>query len=277
MCIRVLFFLILVLPTLVFAEDQGFKRTLQRPKIIENAEWISRNPAIGLYRGERLELKRWIQVDQNAYLGIDGDGRAIQIVQTPTRTLAFLLSGERKVIDLFLRAPSLLVAVDAKGGLLRFSWPRWKEDTWSEKRDRLAIEAGLLALGLNSAAGILAHVYHVPLFGMEVLLAEASGLVGIGFLQAYRGALTYERMNDSTDGFVQIGQKIAKFKSSQPVWENGEIIDYRLLGEGVDESLIKLIESQMAVENDPEQHFGYKCEHDLLPQGIPPGEYEPQL
>jgi hypothetical protein len=277
MNIRFLFVLVLALPTLVFAEDQGFRRTVQRAKIIENAEWISRNPAIGLYRGERIEFKRWIQVDSTAYLGIDEEGRAIQIVHTPTRTLAFLLSGERKIKDLFLWSPSLLLAIDAKGEILRFRWPTWKADTWSQKRDRLALEAGLIALGLNSAAGILAHLYHVPLLGMEVMLAEASGLVGIGFLQAYRGALAYERMNDSTDGFVSVGQKVAGFESSQPVWKDGEIVDYRLSAHGTNESLFKLIERQMPFENDPQQHFGYKCEHDLLPQGIPPGEYEPQL
>lgn len=277
MSIRVLLFLILSLPTLVFAESQGFKRTLYRPKKIENAEWILRNPSVGLYNGTDFNLKTWIRVDEHATLGIDEAGRAVQVIQTPTRTIAFLLSGDRKIKDIFLFAPSLLFAIDTQGEILQFQWPRWKEDRWPETRDRIALQGAFVAAGIYGAAAFLAHIYHVPLLGMEVVMAELSGLTGVGFLSAYRGILAYERMNQATDGFQPLGKRIANYQGSRPVWQNNEVIDYKLLGGSDDGSLLKLIEARIAAENDPEQHFNYKCEHDLLPRGIPPGEYEPQL
>lgn len=265
--------IVLMITTRAHAQGCGFAQTIHGPFTFKQVELVSRVHSVGLWRGGDITLKPWIEVSENAYLGLDKDGRALNVIRLKDRTIAFVLSGERKIKDLFFRAPGTLLAIDADGEVLRYEQRAWAQ---SSVREIVAKSFRNYGITMCSAGGLLwfySWLAQVPLVSPEIVGSLGLSSVSALLIEAFRASVRFERQNESTDGFRALGVKVDKFHRSEFLrGPDGEIADYDL-GEG--RSLQALLGTR--TEQWDEANFDLTCEHELLPRGIPPEVYEPRL
>lgn len=251
------------------AYNQTVHNTLQ----FREVEMVARNHDIGLYRGGALALTSWIEVEPGAYLGVDREGRVLNVIQLPERTVAFLLSGKRKIKDVFLKPPSDLFAIDSDGELLRFNRPLWNKSVLPAilKRGVRNYVSSLCAVGAGVAT---LSWFGLSLWRPEILLAVGIGSSGSFMLESFRVLVSFEQQNENTDGFDYLDRRVEGWKQSDYEWdEKGYIRDYILRGRDGSYSLSQLVDNFVTGQVTPE--FNRKCEYDVLARGIPPEAYEP--
>lgn len=250
-----------------------FYQTIHNTVQIPRVEMIARNHDIGLYRGGTIALTSWIEVEPGAYLGIDREGRLLNVIQLPQRNIAFLLSGKRVIKDIFLKPPSNLFAIDNDGKLLRFNRRLWN------KSDLSSIVRGAARSGMDAVCAVGVAAATASWFGISLLKPEFLATVGLGsatliMLEGYRGMHAYEDQNQIPDGFDDIGRRVEGWQQSDFEWsQEGFIHDYILHGRKGAHRLSSLIEGFVTFDLAPD--FNRKCEYDMLARGIPPEKYEP--
>jgi hypothetical protein len=250
-----------------------FYQTIHSVLQVRNVEMIARNHDIGLYRGGTMALNSWIEVEHGAYLGIDREGRLLNVIQLPQRNIAFLLSGQRVIKDIFLKPPSNLFAIDKDGNLLRFNRRLW------DKSDLSSIVRGAAQSGVDAMCAIGVAAATASWFGISLLKPEFLATVGLGsaaliMVEGYRGMHAYEDQNQIPDGFDDIGRRVEGWRQSDLEWsQEGFIHDYILHGRKGAYRLSTLIEGFVTADLVPD--FNRKCEYDMLARGIPPENYEP--
>ncbi|MGE3757150.1 MAG: hypothetical protein AB7H97_05305 [Pseudobdellovibrionaceae bacterium] len=253
----------------------AFSQTVHNTLQFREVEMISRNHDIGLYRGGPLALTSWIEVEPGAYLGVDREGRVLNVVQLPDRTIAFLLSGRRKIKDLFLKPPSDLFALDSNNELLRFNRPHWNKSVLPAivKRGIKNYVGAMCAVGAGVAT---MSWFGLSLWRPEILMAIGMGSSGSFMLETFRAMVSFEHHNENTDGFDFINRRVDGWKQSEYEWDNqGYVKDYVLRGAKGNQQLSGLIDDFVTGNITPD--FNRKCEYSVLARGIPPEEYEPQL
>jgi hypothetical protein len=253
------------------AQDCGFAQTIHGPFQFRQVEMVSRVHSIGTWRGGDVVLNPWIEISENAYLGIDRQGRVLNVLKLKDRTVAFLLSGERKIKDLFFRAPGQLTAIDDRGELLQYRQTQWQKTTVRSivARSAMNYAATMCTAGL----GLFAYSWfaQTPFLSPEVVGSLGLSSIAAVMIEAFRASARFEKQNEDTDGFESLGVKVEGFRRSEFVrGETGRIEDYDL-GQG--RSLARL----SANAADEIAQFDVTCEHELLPRGIPPEEYEPKF
>ncbi len=249
----------------------GFAKVIHGPFTFRQVELVSRFHSIGLWRGGVATLNPWIEVSEKAFLGIDQFGRVLNVIQLEDRTVAFVLSGERKIRDIFYLAPGILLAIDTSGHLLRYSSSEWSKhnlkDFIVEAGRNLGISQCLAATGLAA----FSRMADVSIVAPEVLVSFGLAAVAGVMIQGYRASAQFEAQNQITDGFEPLNMRLEGFHYAEMVrGPDGSIIDYVRGGQ----SLVKSLEGAPL---GPPVDFDKKCEHDLLPRGIPPQNYEPSL
>lgn len=257
------------------AANLAFNQTVHNALQFRDVEMIARNHDIGLYRGGAVALTSWIEVEPGAYLGVDRDGRVLNVIQLPERTIAFLLSGKRKIKDLFLKPPSDLFALDDDGELLRFNRPLWNK----------SVLPSIVKRGIRNYVGTMCAVgagvatlswFGLSLWRPEILMAVGAGSSGAMMIETFRALVSFEAQNENTDGFDFIHRRVDGWKQSDYEWDQqGQINDYVLRGLNGSQKLSHLIGDFVTGQVTPD--FNRKCEYDLLARGIPPEAYEPQL
>ncbi len=254
------------------AESCGFSQTIHGPMQFRQVEMISRVHSIGLWRGGDLVLNPWIRVGEKAYLGLDSAGHVLQVIELKDRTVAFLLSGDRKVKDLFFHPPGTLLAIDDQGQLLAYEQQVWKRSNSREILSRSLINYGVSMCTAGTGLWIYSMLANASFMSPEIVAAMGVSSVGSLMIEAFRASVKFEKQNEITDGFKPIGSEVKNFRRSQFVRdEKGEIVDFEL-GEGY--SLRALIGPRVF---NRWGSFDWTCEHELLPRGIPPETYEPKL
>ena len=279
---RIFFALILILSLKAFAKDPStescgaYAQTVQNRLSFSQVEMISRNHSVGLHREASLHLNPWIEVGPKAYLGLDQVGRAVQIIELKDRTVAFLLSGERRLKDLFLRYPNQLVAIDFKGNLLRFQWDLWQDD---QAKSLVKSALNFSVAGTCTAAffsSLMTQLSGAPISSLENLLTIGVAGSAAILIQLYATLIKYGERNDMTDGFAPLGVALADYKTGEAIRnEDGLIVDVELRDRSNRISLTELLSGIQIVP--ALKGFEYTCEHELLPRGIPSRQYEPQL
>jgi hypothetical protein len=249
----------------------GFAQVIHGTLPFPQVELVSRFHSVGLWRGGDITLKPWIEVSEKAYLGIDQFGRVLQVLKLDDRTVAYVLSGERQVREIFYLAPGALVAIDKAGQLLLYSAAKWS----NHNLKHFAFQA-IRNFGASQclvAAGLAAYSWfaEVALDSPELIasfgLATVSGLM----IQGFRASTKFEAENEITDGFEPLNLSLEGFHHADFVrGSDGSIVDY-VRG---DQSLMSILGQ---ANLGPVVSFNKTCEHDLLPRGIPPGNYEPNL
>lgn len=253
----------------------AFYQTVHNTLQFREVEMIARNHDIGLYRGGSLALNSWIEVEPGAYLGVDRDGRVFNVVQLPERTIAFLLSGERKIKDIFLKPPSDLFALDDEGELLRFNRPLWNKSVLPAivKRGIRNYLGAMCAVGAGVAT---LSWFGLSLWSPELLMAVGIGSSGSLMIEAFRASVSYQGQNENTDGFDFIDRRVTGWKQSDYDWDDqGYVRDYVLRGHNGNQQLSKLVDNFVTGQITPD--FNRKCEYDILARGIPPEAYVPQF
>jgi len=252
-----------------------FYQTVHNSLHFRDVEMVARNHDIGLYRGGVVQLHSWIEVESGAYLGIDRDGRVLNVIQLPERNIAFLLSGKRVIKDIFLAPPSDLFAIDQQGEILRFNRPIWNTSVLpSIVRRALGNYVGAMCT-VGAGAAVISW-FGLSLWSPEVLVAIGLGSSGSMMLESFRAMVSYQQQNETTDGFDRIGRRFKGWRSSDYDWnEQGQVRDYVLRGRSGAVHLSDLVENFVTGQLAPDFHR--KCEYDLLARGIPPENYEPQF
>lgn len=269
----------LILPLFFFfqaqAETCAYSQTIHGPFTFNQVELISRVHSIGLYRGGTIRLQPWIEVSENAFLGIDGEGRVLNVLKLKDRTVAFLLSGGRKMKDLFFRAPGTLLGVDDSGQLLQFLPAKWSDSSTNKIVRTSLRNYGVTMCSVGLGLLLYSWLGEVPLDSVEILASLGMASVGGLQIEIFRAMTKFEDQNESTDGFIPLGAEIPGFRRSDFVRsDRGVIEDYLLKSRDGDRLLGELTEGLVRDSND---HFDVKCEHELLARGIPPEEYEPKF
>lgn len=257
------------------ASNLAFNQTVHNTLQFREVEMIARNHDIGLYRGGALALNSWIEVEPGAYLGVDRDGRVLNVIQLPERTIAFLLSGKRKIKDIFLKPPSDLFALDGDGELLRFNRPLWNQSVLPAivKRGIKNYVGAMCAVGAGVAT---LSWFGLSLWRPEILMAIGMGSSGSFMFETFRAMVSYEQQNENTDGFDFINRRVDGWKQSDYEWdEQGYVRDYVLRGPNENQKLSSLVGDFVTGQITPD--FNHKCEYDVLARGIPPEVYEPQI
>ncbi len=254
----------------------GFAQTVHAPYPIAEVEMISRVDSVGLWRGGDVVLNPWIEISPSAYLGVDKQGRVLNVIKLKDRNVGFLLSGDRNIKDLFFHAPGHLLAIDAKGELLQYKQSDWEKHSIRE----IIANSGLNFATTMCASGLALISYHwlsgVSLDSLEVVMSL--GLAGVASLMAegFRGAISFEKQNEMTDGFTPVHVKLEGFRHSRFIYAaDGTITDYMIKGRKGEQSLNTLAKSALLATTVTT--FDKTCAHDLLARGNPPKNYEPQF
>ena len=217
-------FVILTWMSLARATHAGYLPPSLNPLVFKEVERVSRDHEVNAYRGGALTLVRHWRVDRTNVIGIDAEGAAHQIVSTPARTLGFLLSGSRAIVDLFVEIGEVLYAVDDHGRLLRFDlrvWLRGEPAPGVRTFVRGGAGGSVGGLSLSLIAGV------PPLDAITLGLATGvAGGLGALLTQAAR----FSERNDLTDGMVDTGAHVMTYRGARPeVSDDGLIDDWSLV------------------------------------------------
>ena len=272
----VLVLLLLCISGLALAKpvEREFAQTLHGYLTFYNVERILRVPSVGLYEGGPVRLQPWVEVGEKAFLGIDQNGRLLQVIKTEKAPVAFVLSGDHKMRDLFFdRVNQRLYAIDINGQLYLFDWTMWQGDRTEYNRRLKRIPAIVVPMAVIANI-FTSNTLGIPFYSEPALLSGSLVAVTATGLQAIALTHYFERWNNATDGLKPLNSLIIDYRGSEFVRdESGAIVDYRLLGR---ESSISLMSRIPPIEpSDSVGDFDYKCEHELLPRGIAPSRYEP--
>ncbi len=256
------------------AETCGYEQTIQGPFRFSEVELVSKAHAIGLYRGGEVTLNPWIEISDNAYLGIDPQGRLLNVLQVGPRTVAYVLSGDHKIKDVFYRKDGLLLAIDGGGRIFTFDWSLWEKPQTREIIYRALKRYGLTLCNVGALLMAYAWSTDSSLFAPESLASMGLAVSSGFFIEGFRAILEFEKQNEITDGLVPTKLSVDGYRLSDFVRDSkGVIVDYALSTASGVRPLSELIEGHSSFIGA--QNFDLKCEHFLLPTGINPGNYEP--
>lgn len=211
------YFIYLSLSVSGFLSHAEFERTLVNP-ISYTVDIVPRNTNVGEDESARLHFEKWISMSDEAVLGLTEAGQVYGVVsldklnqetgQKVRKNYAYLLSGERKISEIFLDTNDTLWAVDQRGEVLVFDRSEWLKTPMKKTARRIG----------KGLVNDLAYLTTLYLVGKYMLLAEfmpdwdlgvmptliIGGMAGtaLGISQFLRAANTYEVMNRNTDAFV---------------------------------------------------------------------------
>lgn len=251
----------------------GFAQTIEFPHRFSQVEAISRNHSIGLWRGGDVRLERYVQISQNAYLGIDKEGRLLNVIRLHDRVIGYLLSGERKIKDLFFHLPGQLLAIDQEDRLLQFSQKRWNKDSLRKIWTEAAFNYTTAQCVTGMAVIAYSWITGTPTDSLEIMAALGlSGIAGLGS-EGLRVAAQFQDQNEVTDGFIPLNVRLEGFRNARYVFDNeGTITDYLLNTQKGETSLLRA--AGQGLLDQPGPSFDVTCAHDLLARGVPPQNYE---
>lgn len=249
-----------------------FLETVSGARGFPESELVRRNHAVGLYEGVKPSLRPWVAAGKGAAVGVDARGRVYQMLETPQRRLAYLLSGKREIRAVFLSARGHLVAVDRGGALLQFDWNVWRKSPLPQiARSALKI----YAVGVAAGAAVVVAAQWAwlggwlggnPLLSVALTALGAAGsLITVGAMALNR----YGRLNEETDGFVPLaGPRLGRLNGFGR--EEG---DYLLFTEKGAFSLREAL-AQAGWRQDVTGRFGVEARHELLPRGRDPKSHD---
>lgn len=257
-----------------YGESCRFAQVVYGSLPFQEVEMISRNPSVGLYRGADVTLRPWIEISEKAFIGVDQRGQVLNVLQLKTRTVAFLLSGEQKFKEVFFLPPGDLLAIDQNGEIFQFNRPFWEQSPVQDIVFKALRNSGVAICSVGLALTTYSLAWGDSLFAPEILGSLGLGSISAIMIEAFRASTRFEYQNEKTNGFVSTGLKLKDFRRSDFVRDsNGQIVDYNLNVGGKELSLMNLI--GWKIKRTDKADFDVLCEHELLPRGIPPREYEP--
>ena len=268
--------LILILVSSAVHADPYFLQTRRGRQRFDEVERISRNHDFNEYRGGELTLRPYIQLDDHDYLGLDEDGRLMQVLVTPERTLGFLLSGEHRLVDVFYRPGGALLAIDDRGEVLTFDRDRWAQKPGPALKRKILSSLGLT---LFAAAATGAYVgLQWDLSPIDVLVPGLPVVLGLVLQHGLFYAMAWSEENNSTDGLRPTGYSLDQFRSSEGIdAHGGGAEDYLLHARGGARSLRGVL-NELALE--PSEIFAASCEATLArgyPIRMPYAESAPRV
>lgn len=273
---RIAFLLFLFTSSIVQAESCGFAQTIYGPFQFRQVELVSRVHSVGLWRGGDVVLNPWIEISENAYLGVDKYGQVLNVLRLKDRTVAFLLSGERKIKDIFFYAPGALLAVDVDGDLLSYEQSIWQRSTLKSILTQGLVNYGTTVCAAGLGLFALSWLSDTPYLAPEIVASLGLSSAAALMIEAFRAAVKFEKQNESTDGFRSLNVRFPELRRTEFQRDGrGLIADYLLSGGGKQKSLLQLVGHVLLQQG--KASFDVTCEHELLPRGIPPENYEPKF
>lgn len=256
----------------ISAHDLGqneppYSQTVYNRLQFSEVEMISRNHNIGTYRGGPLVLKAWVSVEDGVYVGVDEQGRLLQVLQLSDRTVAFLLSGDLFIQDFVFQNPSRLVGIGSTGQVYLFDWTLWSKSLFPKVlRRAIGVASGTVCVSWLACL-LSSSVWGLPPDSWPVLMQMGALTVTVFTVQGMLLANHFQVDNDSPSGLVPTGEPISGYKSLDYIYgRQGQILDVELKRRAAPS--IRL--SQVLQDSSfPEQNFFKTCEHELLARGVP--------
>lgn len=268
----------------------GFLQTIEGSRSLGETELVARNHNIGTYRGGAMKLQPWINVGENAVVGIDESGNVIQALRFvdkhgTQRQVGVKLSSGIKFKTVFMNTQGQLFAFSKTGVLHIFSWEKWKKNEGRAAIERTSRRLTYSVCGLN-AAMLVATAVHSYINGdlqLQYLIGGAMGSIGLSMTHLASMARAYEVANEETNGFLPTSVYLnSPVKSTQYQWaaSGAGIEDYQItLEDGqiaqLTDGLKRLKKDELVdAPNEGVKAFDVNCDHKLLARGISEDTYE---
>lgn len=252
-----------------FLSQAELHHVLTNPLAV-NADIVPRNTNVGEDETRKIQLTKWISLSDEAVLGLTDEGQVFGVVsldkvneeagQKIRKNYAYLLSGERAIAEIFLDKKDTLWAIDQQGHVLVFDRQEWVKTpltktfrkTGSGLRDDLLIFATLYL----TAKYMLFPNWDLGAMPTAIISGMAAASFGIS--QFLRAAITYEKINRSTDAFVATGKSIE-------------------LGPNMAHEFLKVVESIPLAKSQRHNRDFYDrtCELRLLPLPVDHSTWKP--
>lgn len=169
---------------------------------------MPQNPRVGDEETRELRFERWVWLSEKARIGLTSDGEVFGFVSHHEKNLAYLLSGRRKIQEIFLSSDERLWAIDRQGNVLEFSDQKWLarplrtvlKNVASGLADELAIFAGLYILGKEQLGN------NWDLATLPTLILGGMAATSLAFMQVWKAAVMYGDLNRFPDAFQPTGK-----------------------------------------------------------------------
>ena len=199
--------------------EPTFLQTCRGRRVFGEVERISRNHSFNEYRGGELTLRPYVQLEDHSFIGLDGSGRLMQVIETPERVLGFLMSGDRHLVDVFVTPDHVLVAIDEGGQLWTFDRARWEQSPRESIQRKLLASFGLSQLTAGLIEAYASLEWDLPL--SDVLVPGIPVAVALTLQHGLFFAMALSRENDLTDGLRPLGITLDEYHSAEAVNAHG--------------------------------------------------------
>ncbi len=252
-----------------FLSRAEFQHVLTNP-ISYNVDVVPRNTNVGEDEATKLYLEKWISISDEAVVGLTPEGQVFGVVSldkvnvetklSVRKNYAYLLSGQRQILEIFLDDKDTLWAIDSQGEVLVFDRREWLKTPLSKTFRKIG-------KGLGNDLVVLTTIYLAAKYMiftdwdlglMPTAIISGLAAVSFGMSQFLRGAMTYEVMNRNTDAFVSSGRSVGVGPKM--------VDDFALLVED-----IRLNDGQMKNR----ELFDRTCELRLLPLPVDHSTWKP--
>jgi hypothetical protein len=210
------------------------------------AELIAQNYGFGQIIDLQMDLSPYIQISRDAVLGLDHQGHVYQVLNVDGRRIAYMLSGNRKIRDLFLDSKGRLLALDQRGKVLVFSWNKWMfpMPVRNMLTQRILLWAATFCATGAASAVVLAlnNPQDLPSFALGLVVGMSAVVPAL--TTAHNFALDYEYRNENPDGFVETGERLIGYDHAEADGRCGDLIrDYALITKKGEVSLARMAQA----------------------------------